>query len=153
MYPTKERIMERLPPIKEEVLTYMKFWKELWIINKKHSNEYKLNTLTEMLHNLADIYKKPINVQYSPESSTAYYECITKTIHITKSLSIISALHEFAHHIFGKSELQACRWSVSVYSKTFPKSFEKLKWEGHMLVKNKDQKYEYTQPNNSLHDS
>lgn len=49
--------------------------------------------------------------------------------------SIISALHELGHHLFGSDELEACRYSIGVFKAAFPKAFEKLAWNGHMLVK------------------
>lgn len=50
--------------------------------------------------------------------------------------SIISALHELGHHLYGDSELQACRFSVWLFKEAFPKSYAKLRWEGHMLKTN-----------------
>jgi len=49
------------------------------------------------------------------------------------SPSIISALHEFGHYKYGRSELKACRFSVHLFKEIFPIAYKKLKWEGHML--------------------
>lgn len=49
--------------------------------------------------------------------------------------SIISSLHELGHHLFGSDELEACRYAIGLFKAGFPKSFDKLQWQGHMLVK------------------
>lgn len=49
--------------------------------------------------------------------------------------SIVTALHETAHHLFGPDEETAVRWSVSLFRECFPKAFRELETEGHMLVR------------------
>jgi len=64
------------------------------------------------------------------------YACDYKhqTIYLSdNNPSIISALHEFGHYLYGKSELKACRFSVHLFKEIFPIAYKKLKWEGHML--------------------
>jgi hypothetical protein len=47
--------------------------------------------------------------------------------------SLISALHEFGHYLHGESELEACQFSVWLFKEVFPRSYEKLSWDKHML--------------------
>jgi len=49
--------------------------------------------------------------------------------------SIISALHELGHHLFGSDELDACRYAIGLFKAGFPRAFEKLQWKGHLLVR------------------
>lgn len=126
-YPTKEKIMATEVKFKKEVISYIKGWqKDKWSQNKNDESIYCLLT------GLSQIYNKPVCITNEPTDS--HYNSNTGTINLHNT-SIITALHEFAHHLFGASELQACRWSVWLFKKTFPKSFAKLKWQGHMLIK------------------
>jgi len=126
-YPTKEEIMKIEQKFKPEVLTLVKAWKNLqWKQNKNDESIYQLLTL------LSQVYWKPLCLTNLKTDS--HYNPQTRTINLHNT-SIITALHEFAHHLFGPSELKACRWSVWLFKKTFPNNFKKLKWDGHMLTK------------------
>jgi len=130
MYPTRKQIMKVEQTFKPETIKMIKNWKKIeWSINK---NFESLEILAKVL---ASIYEKPVKIEYAPDTPSCYYNSVNKTIFINNSTSIISLLHEFAHHLFGHSELKACRWSVWLFKKTFPTSFAKLKWKGHLLCK------------------
>lgn len=47
--------------------------------------------------------------------------------------SIISALHELGHALYGTSEVDACAFSIKLFAKVFPTEYSKLEWHGHML--------------------
>lgn len=129
MYPTKEQIINPKLKFKKETIAAVLSWKkEIW---KKVP---KMEALTILIQTLANLYDKPVSVSRT-DNKSCYYNIATQTIYINDSLSIISALHEFAHHLFGSSELKACRWSVQLFQLTFPKAFERLVWQGHMLKK------------------
>ncbi len=53
------------------------------------------------------------------------------------SYSVVAYLHEFAHTL-GKGERGACRWSLNLFKRFFPKSFGKLEPRGHMLYRKKE---------------
>ena len=77
-----------------------------------------------------------INEPIITEDTEYFYDSKNKTIHIDiHKISIISGLHELAHHLYGKSELKACRWSVWLFKICFPQQYKKLKWSNHLLVK------------------
>jgi hypothetical protein len=97
-----------------------------------HSRFIKLKVLAIAL---SVVYNRPVNIKLEPDRKTCSYHKPSKTIIMNQSTSIISLLHEMAHHLFGNSELKACRWSVWLFKKTFPKAFQKLVWKGHMLTK------------------
>jgi hypothetical protein len=47
-------------------------------------------------------------------------------------LSAVSYLHEFAH-ARGMGERQACRWSINLFRRCFPRSWSRVTFEGHMI--------------------
>lgn len=134
-YPTKKEILENPPNnIKEDTLILdewkyknYKGWKEK-DVKTKHEALYNL------IHQLSRLHGHPCNVTTIDEEN--YYDTETHTINISKSKpSIISALHEFGHHMYGESELKACSYSIWVYKLIFPKMYKKMKFEGHLLTK------------------
>jgi len=48
--------------------------------------------------------------------------------------SVVAFLHEFAH-VIHKGEKGACRWSINLFRKHFPRSYAKLVPVGHLLVR------------------
>ena len=136
-YPTKEEILNEEHKHKPEVIKAVKIWKrEIWREVKNAEPERRFEALSMLCHKLAEIYRKPLQaVMFHSSAPSCSYSPITRTINLNHSLSIISALHEFAHHAFGPDETKACRWSVWLFKKTFPKAYDRLEWQGHMLVK------------------
>lgn len=47
-------------------------------------------------------------------------------------VSVLTFLHEFAHHL-GRDERGACRWSLNLFRRVFPRSFARLVPVGHTL--------------------
>jgi len=136
-YPTKEEIVAREMFFKKELILKLILWKkDFW--NKK-SNSEKTKALFILVALLNGFHKKTFHA----ESGDYYaYNPRTKTIFLDRGHpSIISTLHEFAHgindeeKIMRSEELFACRWSTFLFRKAFPKSFSKLYWEGHKLIK------------------
>lgn len=130
-YPTKQQILEINQTYPPKVLKFMKKdFKRLW---KKYPTHHKellimMTSILSTLYNLEPPYhKNGISYSYIPK---------TKTITIPQKLSIISTLHELGHHLYGPSELEACRFSVHLFKQTFPISYKKCKWNGHMLILN-----------------
>lgn len=133
IYPTKEEIMAEEQKFKPEVLTLIKGWKkDLWH-DYKVSRDMKREALKVLVDKLADIYGKPVAIEFIDEAPTSWYSKKYQRIYIAGEPSIVSTLHEFAHHLFGPNELKACRWSIWLFKKSFPRAFAKLKWKGHML--------------------
>ena len=71
--------------------------------------------------------KTTTEYQYNPRTRTIY--------HNKNNPSIISSLHELAHHLYGEDELIACKWSINLFRTAFPKSYAKLECENHLLIK------------------
>lgn len=132
-YPTKKEILTYKPDFKGEV-KILKTWKKSFYKNwNKKNNQEKLGNLTNLINFLANLHKTKVQIKTIEGTDSSCYNPRLKTIFIDNSLSIITTLHEFGHHLFGPDETQACRWSIHLFKKVFPKTFEKLRWEGHML--------------------
>lgn len=67
------------------------------------------------------------------DSGSSCYIPTVQAIILRGRLSVVTYLHEFAHHLYGNSEQIACRWSVNLFRRCFPKSWQKLRFEGHMV--------------------
>ena len=138
MYPTKKQILAQLPTIKESTLKIVLAWKDgLWSQLKTKEEPDKLEALQALLLTLAASYDKPLIGVHVTNRDSSHYKPEKKTIHLKNPQSIISALHELAHHLYGSSELKACKWSIALFKRTFPISYSQLEWQGHMLVRKK----------------
>lgn len=135
-YPTKEQILQTPVEYSPEELEYMANWKKIyWKKARKHKKiEVRIYALAWLIQILASFRKQKIEVSYQPDLPSACYDPNEKTIHLTDD-SIISALHELAHAFYGSSELMACAYSVHLFKKYFPMSFERLRWKGHLLIR------------------
>jgi hypothetical protein len=136
-YPTAEEIITDPPTHKKEIIEAVRVWKKVMWKEAKNSTDpsRRLYALTMLIEKIANLYGKPVAVGYVPNRASACYFPAERTIILNKNLSIITSLHELAHHLFGTSETKACRWSVHLFRKVFPKAYERLEWRGHMLVK------------------
>jgi hypothetical protein len=86
-----------------------------------------------LLDRLGAVYSRPVTVRFRAGTSD-HYDLPTRTIYLNAArLSVITALHEFAHHLRGISEMKACAWSVAVFARTFPASYGRARFEGHLL--------------------
>ena len=56
---------------------------------------------------------------------------------ITGKLSVVTFLHEFAHAL-GHGEREACRWSINLFRRCFPRQYSRLVHVGHLLVRPQD---------------
>jgi hypothetical protein len=75
------------------------------------------------------------NVEANLSSWASSYRPLTHTITLVGKLSVVTFLHEFAH-ARGFDERQACRWSLNLFRKCFPRSFARCRAMGHTLVRN-----------------
>jgi hypothetical protein len=81
-------------------------------------------------------YRMPVNYRFEDlgggDSTKSYYNRSSHTIHMTGKLSVITALHEFAHAM-GRNERGAVKWSVNLYRVTFPRLFASMEHDRYML--------------------
>jgi len=133
-YPTKEEILEKEVLFKKDTIASTIEWKKRFFEKGKWKDANKNEAIKLLLSSYADIYAMPVHVDI--KNIDPMYDPTTLTIYLNKEKpSILSAMHEFAHHLYGSSELTACRWSVWLFKKTFPKTYESLVWDNHMLRK------------------
>lgn len=140
-YPTKNEILKDLyrPSQVEEMAVNL--WKEKHYTKKwsSASKAQKLEHLEILIGTLSILNGAPLplnpNLGFKRGDHWAYFREEGLIMADPENPSIVSALHELGHHLFGVSELLACRYSVGVFSHCFPGAYNKLAWEGHMLVK------------------
>lgn len=70
-------------------------------------------------------------------SARSHYSPAANRIVIVGRLSVVSFLHEYGHAL-GKNEWQACRWSINLFRRVFPRQFARLTHRGHMLIRAQD---------------
>lgn len=139
-YPTKEKILEKEITFKKKTIRFIRVWKKTYFTKKwkKSNNNKKIKALIQLLEIFLYLHKKPAKIIKENEYK---YDSDKKIIFLEKNNpSIISTLHELAHHLFGDSETQACRWSIWLFRKTFKKQYNKLEWNGHMLIEKNETK-------------
>jgi hypothetical protein len=135
MYPTKEEILNSNWKVDQLDIKIIKKWKkEDWIKVNKKEEPLKQEALKRLLN---QINKNHGDTSFSVtfNKTKDCYNQRKKEINLSKT-SIITALHELAHHIYGASELKACCFSIFLFKKTFKKSFNNLTWNKHLLIKN-----------------
>lgn len=132
-YPTKEKILRKEVRYPRGLIAIVKKWKQKNFKNwATKANSDKFVALADLLDELGRFYNRPL--QYIKLDDQYCYLMEAKAIWMDKNHpSILSTLHEFGHHIHGSSEVKACRFSVWLFRKAFPKTYEQLEWDGHML--------------------
>jgi hypothetical protein len=137
MYPTKKEILENPPKIQPETKDIVIQWKKEFIKKwKLFSNAEKIEELNKLINYIETTENAKIPKVIIKQGSYYRYSRKTKTIYHNKNRpSIISTLHELAHHFWGDSELNACKWSIHLFKEAFPSMFKELTWEKHLLVK------------------
>lgn len=66
------------------------------------------------------------------DSGGSYYSRGANLIVLAGRLSVITFLHEWGHAVKGGSEFEVCRWSLRLFQRCFPKSWSRLRFEGHV---------------------
>ncbi len=70
-------------------------------------------------------------------SGASHYSKLHHHIVLMGKLSVVTYLHEFAHAM-EMDEKDACRWSINLFRRFFPRQYGKLIHVGHMLVRPTD---------------
>jgi len=103
--------------------------KYMQIMAKELSEVYEVEAPTVTVEGI-DLDKKVKDTE--EDSGSSSYNREDKTITMRGKLSIVTFLHEFAHHL-GKNERLAAIWSINLFRKTYPHQFRKLAAVGHTL--------------------
>lgn len=135
LYPSMEEILEKQPPkLNPKTLDVLKLWKKAWYKNWKNLIvEEKLRRLNILIEAIWEIETPEHRNTVAGGDYYAWHPGSRTLLVDFERPSIISTLHEIGHSIMGASELDACRYSVWLFKTVFPKSFNSLKTEGHML--------------------
>jgi hypothetical protein len=135
--PTKQQILGHEVIFRKSTINTVNLWKETFYDDNKWAKVNKNDALKSLIERLAESYQSPIEIHMDKDIANSY-NSESHTIFLDSAKpSIITTLHEFAHHIRGESELTACSWSIWLFIKTFPQAYDRLIWDGHMLVKEK----------------
>lgn len=127
-----ETLME-LISIDENIVMQMASWKhQRWKLAK--TTIEKEQAIRELLYTIAELSNSPFERIVIDAESHSHYDPVDEVIHL-KSDSIITALHELGHHLFGGQEIITCAWSNKLFRRVFPEEDAKLVWEGHLRVK------------------
>lgn len=134
LYPTKEQILETELYFEPSLLEAFKLWKAKYMRSYSSlTDKEKHWAIYRLLHMLCSAGPdRPFCIVMGPVYA---YNPASKTIIFGDKPSIVSALHELGHHMFGSEELKACQWSVQLFRTVCPKDYAKLEWDGHMLKK------------------
>lgn len=160
-YPTLSEILKKKNNFTKEEIATIIIWKTKWFKRWKHkSKKIQIIALKELIENFCDATgSNNVDIiegkeyaytnyndsddyhdyqdEYDEDDEYDYheYENNNQIILDIKNPSIISTLHEIAHHIHGNGETKACRWSTQLFKENFPKDFKNLKFKGHLLIK------------------
>jgi len=139
-YPTRQEIIDRMETIDVfDCIAPLNLWKDeyytaMW---RGKTVEQKVDALRVMVNRI--YYERFIPGTDHPIMSVklanryAFHVETCTIIMDKKRASIISALHELGHALYGESELEACAFSIKLFAKVFPTEYSKLEWHGHML--------------------
>jgi len=139
-YPTKEEIENcKKIPRQSQIEEALK-WKEIFKNQLEKPNERKLAIIClcyTMIEEENPKCPKYVDIQFHEDNKNIPSSCYIESSNriYLKTLSIITALHETAHALYGADETIACSWSTKLFKEIFPEEYNKLHWEGHMLKK------------------
>lgn len=130
MYPTAEQILAApRRRYKPGTLTFVRRWKR-----ENRGHRRTPDAIKQLLEGLGVIYQKPVQVLFSAGADDHYNPAASTIVLNADRLSVVTALHEFGHHLYGVSELKACRWSIHLFRRTFRRTFERATFDRHVLV-------------------
>jgi len=137
-YPeTVKEVLHKNTKYKRGVLAVMKRFRKskAW----RGTVEERKAKFVKLHEELCEIYGKSTalefgDVAHNRGSGNSCYWSMRDKIVLSGRLSVVTYLHEFGHAL-GKDERGACKWSINLFRRIFPKSYKKLQHVGHMLRK------------------
>ena len=124
---------------RKETINALKRFKRLnpW----KGDLDSRITKFCKLHLSLCEIYGIDVKFRCHPSilenshSGQSNYNPISRTITLHGRLSVLTFLHEWGHALKGRSEREACRWSVNLFRRVFPDNFERLRnnARGHFL--------------------
>jgi len=89
----------------------------------------------KLFFELCAVYEISLNLMLPTrdgQEGSGFYSHYQRSVRIGGKLSVVTLFHEFAHAL-GKDEKGACSWSLNLFKRFFPKSFERGFADGHCL--------------------
>lgn len=138
-YPNVEDIIDDDMKFKKETIEALEDFKKLKPYRgTRQEKEEKFRKLNSAL---SKIYKMPEPLLLFCKRSK-YGSCYFPFGHIIileqqgkDKYGVITFLHEFRHAMGAQKEWHACKWSINLYKRVFPKSYAKLTPYGHLLYR------------------
>lgn len=99
----------------------------------------KYNKLLKRLSRIYHIEKPKLMIAFTREdtrplsSGSSSYTPSLHRITLNGKFSVVTFLHEFCH-ARGYDERYACKWSLNLFRKIFPRNFARMGGSGHCLV-------------------
>ena len=98
--------------------------------------EERQSKIKQLHSDLCRIYAVNLTLKFqgdgTGDSGGSYFSRGANLIVLAGRLSVITFLHEWGHAVKGGSEFEACRWSLRLFQRCFPKSWGRLRFEGHV---------------------
>jgi len=138
-YPTAEDILNAPVSFRPQTILVITTWKEQRYKGWRDKGiDEKWEGISDLIYRLSMVYRDKRGIPKLEKD--AYSRCARSetesTIYLDPAkISIVTALHEFAHHLYGDSEFKACRWSIWLFKTCFPLEFKTLDFRGHLLIK------------------
>ena len=103
------------------------------------SRKRKFSDVTRMMGDACNIDRPTLAFDSldGGSSGSSHYIPRDHRIVMTGKLSVVTLLHEFAHAL-GFDEQGACRWSINLFRKCFPRQYSRLIHLGHTLIRPQD---------------
>ena len=103
------------------------------------SRKRKFSDVTRMMATACQIDEPTLTFGSLDEGSSgsSFYSPGEHRITLTGKLSVVTFLHEFAHAM-QMDEKDACKWSINLFRRCFPKQYSRLVHVGHTLIRPQD---------------
>ncbi len=136
-YPeTVAEVLDDQMTFKPAALSALQAFKQSHPWRGDHAQRHqKVRTLHTALCQAYDLGPQPRLVFGNDHASCSGKSCFIAKLNVIVlrgRLSVVSYLHEFAH-ARGMGEREACRWSVSLFRRVWPRLFARCRHDGHIL--------------------
>lgn len=120
------------PAVLRAVRAFAKSKPFMGTIAERQEKFKALNTAIAAAYNVLEP-RLVFETDESQDSGSSCFVPASKTIILRGRLSVVTLLHEIGHSVFGRSERKACRWSLNLFRRCFPRSWARLQFEGHVV--------------------
>ena len=122
-------------PYKKETMELLRKFKKMkpWA----GSLNYRMKKFNELHHAMCKIYNKQTQLCWNPmlyfditdNKNPSRYDVVEDTIYFNENLSTLGFLYLWGDVMYPQKEYQSFKWAINLFRMTFPKEFDKIKWE------------------------